>query len=771
MPTLPALDPPSEDEDPVEAILTRCLLAPAEEREGELERACRENPELARELKTRAAALDALGLLSPPASAEELPPQLGDFRPLERLGAGGMGVVFRAEQVSLAREVALKLVRPDYLFFPGARERFRREVEAVARLKHPGIVPVYSVGEERGLPYFAMELVEGCTLAELLEELGERDPAALDGADLVQAFRRRTRADARRLEESFGGRSWVEASLEIARQVAEALQHAHERGILHRDVKPSNIMLDAGGRVMLLDFGLTSGQDGQRVTRTGSRLGTLHYMSPEQVRGEELDKGADVYALGASLYELLTLRPPFQGASALAIQERILAGGAPPPRSLNRRVGRDADVVCRTAFEPDRARRYASAELLARDLANALAHRPVIARRPGPLLAASRWARRHPTTSVGLALGVLLAAGIPSALYLQQVGHASELEAANRDLERSLEREREAHAEEQRAREDAESTLDVLGNVLLDATPERLQGRPLVVEDILERGVAAVPLLAQRPGVQGVYLRVLGDAFRRIGRLDRAIELLRQSAQLERETGAERSWPLLLALNSLGSALQLRGRIDEAIDVFEEALEGCLATLPSDPRAIALFHNNLGGALYDRRDYAGAVEHQREALALYLQETPPDLEQVCTARSNLALLVLELGNAEEARELADQALATVREPNALEPIVQAQILNSIAIVQDRLGGEEQSEALRREALTTLRGIYAKGDLYLAATLYNLGRQLAGQGREDEALELLDEAVRMMDELGLADHPNAARYRAELDAVVRRIDQQ
>ncbi len=769
MTSKPALDERPQDEDPIEALMTRCLLAPAEEVGAELERACREHPEHSAELRRRAAALSTLGLLSDRAAGEDMPSQLGDFRPLQRLGAGGMGVVFRAEQVSLGREVALKLVRPDYLFFPGARARFQREVEAVARLKHPGIVPVYSVGEELGLPYFAMELVEGCTLAELLGELQERDPASLEGADLARAFQKKTGVEARRLGEAFGPRSWLEACLEIARQVAEALQHAHERGILHRDLKPSNVMLDVAGRVMLFDFGLTSGQEGERMTRTGSRLGTLHYMSPEQVRGEELDARADVYALGAALYECLTLRPPFQGPSALAVQERILAGGAQLPRALNRRVSRDGEVVCLTALELDRSRRYASAELLARDLSNALSHRPVMARRPGPLLSASRWVRRHPTRSVGMALGLALVAGIPASLYVQQLDHTKSLQATNRELQEALERERKSRAQEQRAREDAEATLDVLGNVLLDATPERLQGRPLVVEDILERGVAAVPMLADRPGVQGVYLRVLGDAFHRIGRLDRAIELLRQATNVERGAGAERSWPLLLALNSLGSALQLRGRLDEAVDVFEEALEGCIATLPSGHRAIALLHNNLGGALYDRRDYAGAVEHQREALAIYLQETPPDLAQVCTARSNLALLLLELGNAEEARELADQALATVREGDAVDPNVRAQILNSIAIVHDRLGDEEQPEALRREALTTLRAIYAKGDLYLAATLYNLGRQLAGQGREEEAFELLDEAVRMMDELGLADHPSAARYRAELDALVRELD--
>lgn len=781
MPASPPREARPEDEDPLDALLTRVLLAPARDRPAELERACAEHPDLSSELRRRAEALDALGLWSADEQpCEELPAQLGDFRPLERLGAGGMGVVFRAAQVSLGREVALKLVRPDYLYFPLARERFRREVEAAARLRHPGIVPVYAVGEERGLPYFAMELVEGCTLAEVLDELRGSEPAALGGADLALAVSRRTGVRPRALEEAFGRRSWVDACIEIARRVAEALQHAHARSILHRDVKPSNLMLDVEGRVMLLDFGLASGAEGERTTRTGSQLGTLHYMSPEQVRGEALDARADVYSLGAVLYECLTLRPPFQGATALAIQQRILSGDVRPARAVNRRVGRDADRVCGMALEVARERRYSSAELFARDLWNVLGRGPVLARPPSPLRSASRFARRHPTASVGLGLGLLLATGIPTALYWQQRAHSGQLEeslgreqtarqaesAANRLLEQSLASEREARSEESRAREDAESTLQILGNVLLDATPERLQGRPLVVEDILERGAADLPALADSPGVQRVYLRVLGDAFRSVGRFDRAIELLRQATELERATGSGRSWPLVLALNSLGTSLQMRGRLGEAVAAFEQALEVCDESMPGGRAGIALLHNNLGGALYQLREHARALEHQQAALDLYLESTPVDDVQVCTARCNLALLLLEMGRREEAREHAEMGLELARAPERLDASARAQSFNSIAIVYARLGRAQVAEDLRREAIDLLREVHERGDVFLALALYNLGQQLSDQGRQDEALELLDESVRMMDELGLADHPNAALFRSALDAVAR-----
>src|SRR5690606_32092732 len=215
------------------------------------------------------------------------PERLGDFRLLERLGGGGMGVVYRAEQVSLRREVALKLVRPDQLYFPGTRERFRREVAIVAGLSHPGIVPVYAFGEEDGLPFFAMEYVRGATLAETLDALrgGTFGPAGGEAIAAAIAARSAS-ADDGAASAMFEG-AWEQICTRIAREIAEALEHAHRRGVVHRDVKPSNVMVTSSGRVMLLDFGLSSTSGSERITRSGSVLGSLAYMAPEQLRGAE----------------------------------------------------------------------------------------------------------------------------------------------------------------------------------------------------------------------------------------------------------------------------------------------------------------------------------------------------------------------------------------------------------------------------------------------------------------------------------------------------
>src|SRR5688572_4139649 len=229
----------SDELRPDEQARLRGLIAACIEhidREGErsLDAFLAGHPADAAFIRERVAALRTAGLLPAGGTTAAFPERLGDFRLLRRLGSGGMGVVYVAVQESLQREVALKMVRPEHLYFPGARERFRREVESVARLQHPGIVPIYLVGECNGVPFFAMELVRGKTLAEVIQALPRQDVADFTADTVRQAV-----GDSSSAERVDLGRSWVEAVLRIGLQVAEALAHAHERGVLHRDIKPS----------------------------------------------------------------------------------------------------------------------------------------------------------------------------------------------------------------------------------------------------------------------------------------------------------------------------------------------------------------------------------------------------------------------------------------------------------------------------------------------------------------------------------------------------
>jgi serine/threonine protein kinase len=231
------MDPEKRQSDGEELrhLVAQCLDLLESRGEAAIDELCRAHPRQESELRRRIEGLRAVGLIEPHGSParEEIPERLGEFRLLSRLGGGGMGVVYVARQEPLGREVALKLIRPEQLFFPGARERFRREIETIARLQHPGIVPVHTVGEEKGIPYFAMERVIGCTLADAMDRLRERDPASLDGSDLARAIAACTPAADEK--DSGLGASWaftgsyVDACLHMIRQAAEALEHAHRR--------------------------------------------------------------------------------------------------------------------------------------------------------------------------------------------------------------------------------------------------------------------------------------------------------------------------------------------------------------------------------------------------------------------------------------------------------------------------------------------------------------------------------------------------------------
>lgn len=410
------------DGDPAARLAAECLVRYEQGGDQAVDAFCAEHADQAAEIRQHLATLRDLGLLDAPTGGAAFPERLGDYRLIERLGGGGMGVVYRAEQISLRREVALKLVRPDRLYFDDARERFRREIETVAQLQHPGIVPVYGAGISEDLPYFAMELVRGCSLDDVVIDCSGERRSKLAGRDLYAAVCRRVGDDPTTPPSVFAG-TWEQAALRIIQRVAEALQHAHDRGVIHRDVKPSNIMITPEGRVMLVDFGLARSDATARMTHSGALLGSPHYMAPEQVRsdGQAVGTAADVYSLGVTLYELLVRHRAYTAASTARLLALIERGEVMPPRGRDSTVSWEAQTICLTAMEVDPRRRYDSAAALARDLGNALAHRGIAARPASRTRQVIRWSQRNPAKAVALSLGsVLLVAG-PMGFGLQQL--------------------------------------------------------------------------------------------------------------------------------------------------------------------------------------------------------------------------------------------------------------------------------------------------------------------------------------------------------------
>ncbi|MEZ6018292.1 MAG: serine/threonine-protein kinase [Planctomycetota bacterium] len=333
-----------------------------------------------------------------------LPERFGDFEVLECLGGGGMGVVHRARQISIGREVAIKFIRPEQVHFPGVRQRFQREVEIIAKLEHEGIVRLYSYGEDRGLPWFAMERIDGLSLADIFAQLQGRAPRDVTGADIARCFPEAPASGA--AVDLFNG-PWRDVAVRIVQRAAEALEEAHRQGVLHRDLKPSNIMLTARGRVVLLDFGLAWSRGTDRLTRSGAQIGTFHYMAPEQLRGDAtaLDTRTDVYALGVLLRELLTLRPVFAGETIDVIARAVQEGRPAPIDRRRAALTWEAETICLVAMDLDAARRFPSAAALARDLENLLERRTIQAVRPALALRMRRFAQRHKALSA--AVGVL----------------------------------------------------------------------------------------------------------------------------------------------------------------------------------------------------------------------------------------------------------------------------------------------------------------------------------------------------------------------------
>jgi len=324
-----------------------------------------------------------------PAVQEELEPdaslpfeKLGDFRLIRQLGEGGMGVVYLAMQESLDRPVALKVIRPERMGALEIARRFWREVEALCTLRHPNIATVFGSGEEKGVLYFAMELIPGAGLDLKLRE------ARAQGATIP-----------------------VPTALQWTAQIAQALESAHQAGIVHRDVKPSNIRITPENRAMLIDFGVARHLKLSTLTLTGAFRGTPYYAAPEQVKGAPrgIDGRADVYSLGATLYEIVTGRAPFEGGSTDQVFHQILAEEPIPPRRLNPSVSRDLQTVILTAMEKDFGRRYRDMASFAGDLQRLTSGVAIHAKPAGPGGRAWKWIRRNPGVSIAATVAALIA--------------------------------------------------------------------------------------------------------------------------------------------------------------------------------------------------------------------------------------------------------------------------------------------------------------------------------------------------------------------------
>ncbi len=472
------------------------------------------------------------------------------------LGRGGMGVVYEAHQVALNRAVALKLIRTGSFASEAEVLRFQNEAEAVAQLDHPHIVPIYEVGSHRGRHFFSMKRIAGCSLDKRLAEFAD-DP----------------RATAR-----------------LVADVAEAIHHAHQRGILHRDLKPANILLDEEGQPHVTDFGLAKRIDGDpELTQSNALIGTPSYMAPEQTTRAlgAVSTATDVYGLGTILYAMLAGRAPFTGTTLVETLDMVRSQSPEPPSRLNPRVPRDLEVICRKCLEKEPGRRYASALALSEDLSRWLRGEPIQARPVGPAVRAAMWCRRNPALATAAALlAMALAGGFAGVAWQWR------------------------KTEYQRAT--AEKVVELVSRRLLaqaDAEHDPL-GRNPTVRDLLDDTEATLGgWLDGQPDVEAQVRETIGGAYLSLNDLERAEKQLRKAIELDARANGPKGRVGLRARNLLATLLDRAGRPAEAEPMLRRNLADCRRVLGRDDPTTLDADERLGSVLWHlgRLDEAEAV--------------------------------------------------------------------------------------------------------------------------------------------------------------------
>jgi serine/threonine protein kinase len=698
------------------------------------------------------------------------------FRVLRPHARGGLGAVFVALDSELHREVALKQILEHHADDPTSRARFLMEAEITGGLEHPGIVPVYGLGTDAdGRPYYAMRFIQGDSLKEAVKHFHadqslERDPGRRS-LELRKLLRRFT-------------------------DVCNAIDYAHSRGVLHRDLKPGNVIVGRHGETLVVDWGLAkavgkadadpasgerpltpSSASGSAETLPGSALGTPSYMSPEQARGDldALGPRSDVYSLGATLYTLLTGARPFDGDDVGAVLRRVQADDFPPPRRLDPSLDRALQAVCLKAMALEPGGRYATCRALAEDVERWAADEPVSAWREPPSRRVRRWGRRHRTAVTGAAAAVLAGLVGLAALAAVQSRANARLKDARDATSRAL-----AQSEESRRQAEVVSTF------LVDAfrSPDpRQDGRQVKVADVLDRAAEKLDaVFTGTAATRGALLDAVGSTYHGLGLYDKA-EATHAKAGAAREAALGPDHPdTLTSRNNLALAYLAAGRTAEAIRLHEATLALCESKLgPDHPdtlqgrsnlglayaaagrtaEAIAVHkatlrlresklgpdhpdtlqgRNNLALAYWQAGRTAEAIAVHETTLKLFESKLGPDHPDTLTSRNNLALAYAAAGRTAEAIRLHEATLALCESklgpdhPNTLRS------RGNLANAYESLHRWAEAEALRRGALARRRKTVKPDSPLLAGDLTGLGHNLLNQARWSEAESALREAL-------------------------------
>jgi tetratricopeptide (TPR) repeat protein len=617
-------------------------------------------------------------------------PSIPGYEITGEIHRGGQGVVYEAVQLATRRTVALKVLLAGAFATSKQRIRFEREIDLVVGLAHPNVVTVYDSGVTGdGRLWFAMEHLEGMTLGEHVK--------AGDGTPL-------------------------EETLRLFAKICGAVSHAHQRGVIHRDLKPGNVIVDGEGEPHVLDFGLAKplnpdiDQEQATVTEPGGFMGTLAYASPEQTHGDpaQVDVRSDVYALGVILYEMLTGRFPYPITGPMSdIIKTILTV---PPRPLREapvvsyRLDNELETIARTALAKEPERRYESAEALRRDIGHYLAGEPIDAKRDSGWYVITKTLRRYKVQVAAAVALVLLLVGFGIAMsvaYRQARNEADKVSKINVFLE------------------------DTLGSV------ERPGQAEVTVRNFLDEGVYWVDVaLADKPEVEAAVRTVIGNAYRNIERYEDAEKQLMAGLWTRRALFGERNLEVAKSYSSLGLLRLAQGRLDEAEAHLVRTLEIRRDLLGDDDLDVALALGNIATLRRARGDLNEAERLFRDALAIRRTRLGEEHSDVAMSQFSLALVFEDRGADAQALPLHEQALATRRAVVHRDHPDVARSLVALGTLHMRLGQTNAAEPLLRECVERHERVLPEGHWRTARARRLLGECLAALARYDEAQSYL-----------------------------------